>query len=183
MTEHQEFDCEDFELRRRLRGLSADRDPSRDLWPEIAQRLDRVATHGQSASVLRQRRRRSGWTAWTALAASFLVIGVIVGSWPDAGRAPIETLESPIAANDPSAGSRSLRIQAQAMTVEYQAALMEIDAVQMPAPLRAAAAELDRSALQIREAMSSDPQSSFLLERLRNVYAQRLRLSQRALMS
>lgn len=69
------------------------------------------------------------------------------------------------------------------MTVEYQAALLEIDAGRMPVPLQAAAAELDRSASQIREAMRRDPQSSFLLERLRDVYAQRLRLSQRGLMS
>ena len=183
MTDHHDIDTQDFELRRRLRGLSADRDPSRDLWPGIAQRLDRVATHGQSASIARQRRRRSGWPTWSALAASVLGIGVLVGFWPDPAQLPVAVSEAPAAANGAAAASRSLRIQAQAMTVEYQAALMEIDAGQMPVPLRAAAAELDRSALQIREAMGSDPQSRFLLERLRNVYAQRLRLSQRVLMS
>ncbi|MCB1560533.1 MAG: hypothetical protein KDI75_05500 [Xanthomonadales bacterium] len=180
MTEHQEFDSEGFELRRRLRGLSADRDPSRDLWPGIAQRLDRVATPAMLPSMAR--RRRSRWQTWTALAASVLGAAVLVSFWPDAIQGPTAT-DSPVAMRGAAAGSRALRIQAQAMTVEYQAALLEIDAGRMPVPLQAAAAELDRSASQIREAMRRDPQSSFLLERLRDVYAQRLRLSQRGLMS
>lgn len=69
------------------------------------------------------------------------------------------------------------------MTAEYQAALSEVGSSDLPLPLQAAAAELDRSAIQIREAIERDPQSSFLLTRLRDVYSQRLRLSQRGLLT
>ncbi|MEZ5465025.1 MAG: hypothetical protein R3F22_07370 [Lysobacteraceae bacterium] len=180
MTEHHDIDTQDFELRRRLRGLSADRDPSRDLWPGIAQRLDRVE---QPASLSSRRQRRSRWTAWTALAASVLGVAVLAGFWPTAVQTPTVTVEASDESAAVIANSRALRIQAQAMTVEYQAALAEVGGAPLPLPLQAAAAELDRSALQIREAMNRDPQSSFLLERLRDVYAQRLRLSQRGLLA
>lgn len=180
MAEHDHIDVQDFELRRRLRRLAVEREPSSDLWPGIAQRLDHAAASG---ALPQANRRRPGWPTLTALAASLLAIAAMTGWWPAAMQEPAPVADIPIAAASESPGSRSLRIQAQAMTAEYQAALVELDTGQLPLPLQSAAAELERSAMQIREAMSRDPQSSFLLERLQDVYAQRLRLAQRGLPS
>ena len=58
------------------------------------------------------------------------------------------------------------------MTREYQAALRELDSAttDRPATNKAAPAlrELDRSAAQIRTAMTRDPDARFLLERLQH---------------
>lgn len=175
MTEDRHMDSNELELRRRLRGLAGEHEPSHDLWPGIAQRLDPQKTTDQRQ---RGRRQPSRWRAWAALAASLLGLAVLGGFWPE--RVPGPGTLAPVAgATDDTRGARFLRIQAQAMTAEYQAALNEIGSEHLPMPMRAVAAELDRSAMQIREAMGRDPQSRFLLERLRDVYDRRLRLSQR----
>ncbi|MCB1566994.1 MAG: hypothetical protein KDI78_15545 [Xanthomonadales bacterium] len=178
MTDHKDIDAADFELRRQLRELAVEREPSHDLWPGIAQRLDQVAP----ARSLRRTRRRSRWTGWTALAASVLGVAIVTGFWPGMVDSPSPQPSSEGMVHVPVM-SRSLRIQEQAMTAEYQAALSEVGSSDLPLPLQAAAAELDRSAIQIREAIERDPQSSFLLTRLRDVYSQRLRLSQRGMLT
>lgn len=74
--------------------------------------------------------------------------------------------------------------QADAMSREYAGAVREIEAsrgsVPANAALAGAAAELDRSATEIRQALARSPDSRFLVDRLQRVYAQRLALARHA---
>ena len=67
------------------------------------------------------------------------------------------------------------------MTVQYRAALREIDPASIPVGWQAGLDALDRSAAEIRGALQRDPTSRLLLERLRDTYTRRLALSRRAL--
>jgi hypothetical protein len=85
-------------------------------------------------------------------------------------------------ANDPHV--QLIAKEAEAMTLEYQAALKVIDSgVQATnRPTTGATPELqvlDRSAAQIRTALSRDPDARFLLDRLQRTYTRRLELTQR----
>ena len=71
--------------------------------------------------------------------------------------------------------------EAETLTVQYQAALREIDAQAVPAGWQPGLDALDRSAAEIRGALRRDPNSRLLLERLRDTYTRRLALSRRAL--
>jgi hypothetical protein len=69
--------------------------------------------------------------------------------------------------------------EAAAMTIEYDAALRELQAGRRPLAGQPALNELDRGAAQIRTALARDPDAHFLLERLQSLYSQRLALTQR----
>lgn len=144
------------ELRWQLRQLPRDIEPPRDLWPSIAARLPPV----------RPARRRLGWLAGLAVAASLCVaVGI---AWQQA-RPP---------APDPQA--QLVQREAQALTREYEAALVQFDGAPLPAPIEPALATLDQSAAEIRRAMDSDPGARYLLDQLRRTYSRRLSLTQRA---
>ena len=159
------------ELRWALRGLRRDDPPANDLWPGIAARLQAAAT--PTATAVARNRRRNRFVPAVALAASVaLAVGL---SWQQ--RAAVEPAAQP--------GAQLISAEADAMTLEYQAALREL---QGAAPPRAAAAtpalqELDRSAAQIRTALTRDPEARFLLDRLQHTYARRLELTQRLALS
>ncbi|MBW8368568.1 MAG: hypothetical protein K0M70_12025, partial [Arenimonas sp.] len=70
--------------------------------------------------------------------------------------------------------------EAQALTIEYPAALVQFEGAPLPAPLEPALATLDQSVAQIRRAMDSDPGARYLLDQLRRTYSRRLSLTQRA---
>lgn len=144
------------ELRWQLRQLPREIEPPHDLWPGIAARLQPA----------RPARRGLGWLAGLAVAASLcLAVGL---AWQQ-GRAP-----SP----DPQA--QLVQREAQALTREYQAALVQFDGAPLPAPIEPALATLDQSAAEIRRAMDSDPGARYLLDQLRRTYSRRLSLTQRA---
>jgi hypothetical protein len=68
------------------------------------------------------------------------------------------------------------------MTLEYQAALRELNAGRPSARPAVVAPEiklLDQSAAQIRTALTRDPNARFLLDRLQHTYIRRLELTQR----
>ena len=163
MTHDFDNDSGDARLQLALRGLRRDVPPGRDLWPDLAARLAKTP---QQAPVAARPRR---WMPAFALAASLLVaVGV---AWQ----------LRPIAA--PEASSDLIQREAQAMTREYRAALLELERSAPPpaaSPVTPALHELDRSAAQIRGALARDPDARFLLDRLRSTYAQRLALTQRA---
>ena len=71
--------------------------------------------------------------------------------------------------------------EAQILTVQYEAALRELDAKAVPAGWQPGLDALDRSAAEIRGALQRDPNSRLLLQRLRDTYTRRLALSRRAL--
>lgn len=159
--------ADDAALRLQLRALRRDAVPTRDLWPEIAQRIGQSPmTSAQRTSPPRRRAMR--FAPWAMAASLLLVVGV---AWQ----------QRPAPAVEPTA--RIIQREAEAMTLEYNAALRELQA-STPVP-RAAARdgalrELDRSAARIRTALARDPDARFLLDRLRSTYSRRLALTQRA---
>ncbi len=161
----------DGALRAGLRGLRIDTPPARDLWPDIASRLvvPQRATTPHPATP-RAAPFATGRMAPWALAASVVIALLLL--WQHGALAP----RSP---ND-----RLIAREAQAMTREYQGALRVITASAPQQPFESAdLRELDRSAAQIRSALSRDPDARFLLDRLQHTYALRLALTQRAAMS
>ncbi|GGA68005.1 hypothetical protein GCM10011521_02700 [Arenimonas soli] len=147
----------DHELRWQLRQLPREADPAHDLWPGIAARLQPPAA-----------KRRRPWLAGLALAACLcLAVGLAVVLGPVA--AP---------AGDPAA--ELVQREARALTREYEAALLELQAAPLPDDLAPVLATLDASAGQIRDAMAEQPGSARLLDQLKRTYSRRLALTQRA---
>lgn len=164
------------ELRMALRGLRRDAEPGNDLWPGIAAR---IATLPPQALPARQPARQR-WLWPLATAASLLVaVGVAWNLQPAASTAS----GSPIATTAPAALKHAplVRREADALTVQYRAALRELDPDAIPAGWQPGLDALDRSAAEIRGALQRDPTSRLLLERLRDTYTRRLALSRRAL--
>lgn len=168
---------DDDRLRWQLRGLRRDLPPQRDLWPQIGARI--AAT---PAAAVPHRRTSWRWAPLALAASLLLAVGL---AWqlrplPDVAPGPV-TVATQSAASSPI--PRLLDREAQAMTLEYGAALDELQAAapqSTPPPTTAAALlELDRSAAQIRDALARDPDARFLLDRLRRTYARRLALTQR----
>lgn len=162
---------DDGALRLQLRAQRRDAVPARDLWPGIAQRIAQSPA-GSAKRALPPRQRASRFAPW-AMAASLLLVGLAWQQRPVPGPFPDKT-------------ARLIHREAEAMTLEYNAALRELQAsTSMPhAPARDdALRELDRSAAQIRTALARDPDARFLLDRLRSTYSRRLALTQRAAMT
>lgn len=164
---------DEFALRRALQQLPRERDPSRDLWNGIQQRLDAPARAGRPA-------RASMLAGLAAALVLALALGVALRFAP-----PDPAVHAPQSVRDAApvpASSPLLRHEADAMTIEFEAALAGFDASNLSPDLRAAATELDASATQLREALRVQPEAAYLLERLRQTYELRLKLSQRALL-
>jgi hypothetical protein len=70
--------------------------------------------------------------------------------------------------------------ESRAITSEYQAALRQYKGAPVPAAIEPALGELDRSVVQIQQAIASNPDSVYLLEQLRRTYSKRLALTQLA---
>ncbi|HEX5693693.1 MAG TPA: hypothetical protein VFY00_03620 [Arenimonas sp.] len=147
----------DNDLRWPLRQLPREIEPARDLWPGIAARLQPPAT-----------RRRRPWLAVVSLAACLcLAVGLAV-------------MLRPAPASAPDLSAELLQREAEAMTLEYRAALQEMQGAPIPEPLAPALATLDESALEIRAALAAQPGSAQLLDQLKRTYSRRLALTQRA---
>ena len=162
------------ELRMALRGLRQDADPGHDLWPGIAERI--TALPRRQAQVARSRPR---WPMSLATAAALLLaVGV---SWK------MQPPPSDVAGSGTSivatAGRPAplLQREADTLTVQYQAALRELQPQAAHAGWQPGLEALDRSAAEIREALRAQPDSRLLLERLRATYTRRLALARRAL--
>lgn len=166
------------ELRMALRGLRQDAEPGHDLWPGIAARIAALPMHAQAAQA--QPRQRWLWPLATA-ASLLLAVGV---TWKTQPSDPSPAMSgAPIATTAAGARKRTPLVQreAETLTVQYQAALRELDVQAMPAGWQPGVDALDRSAAEIRSALQRDPNSRLLLERLRATYSRRLALSRRAL--
>jgi hypothetical protein len=155
------------ELRLALRGLRHDIAPERDLWPGIASRIEAMPRQAMP-------RRHRPWLLSLAAAASLAAaLGL---SWHLA--APGKLDANPLAV--PAAPSLVQR-ETDTLTVQYQAALREVDARPLPVGWQPGIDALDRSAAEIRAALRKQPDSRLLLERLRDTYTRRLALARRAL--
>ncbi|HPM57598.1 MAG TPA: hypothetical protein PK227_10720 [Thermomonas sp.] len=168
-TNNPAHDSGDAALRLALRGLRQDRDPARDLWPGIEARLHALP---QSSTPAVARRR---WTWPLAMAASMLLSAGL--AWQ---MRPVETPVAVPAAETRMANTLVQR-EARTLTVQYQAALRELEFQPAPANWQPGLEALDRSAAEIRSALQQNPDSRLLLERLRETYTRRLALSRRAL--
>lgn len=153
----------DAGLRLQLRGLRRDIVPVADLWPGIAAR---IAEPGAAVATPRVQRL----APWALAASLVLAVGV---AWK------MQPLPAPME-RAASVEARLLAGEADAMTREYHAALEEVEASRPPGPAAMPALEeLDRSALQIRDALDEAPGARYLLDRLRHTYTLRLELTRR----
>lgn len=168
-TNNHGHDGGDAALRLALRGLRQDRDPGRDLWAGIEARIHVLP----QASVPVSPPKRWAWPL--AMAASMLLSAGV--AWQ------MRPADAPVAA--PTAEERIavtlVQREASTLTVQYQAALRELDFQPAPANWQPGLEALDRSAAEIRNALQQNPDSRLLLERLRETYTRRLALSRRAL--
>ncbi len=158
----------DETLRWQLHGLRQDLPPTRDLWPGIAARLAQAAPMVPAASA----KSRRHWLPWAMAASCVLAVGM---AW---------TLHHQQADGVPSmhAGTTLTEKEAVAMTYDYQHALALMGSPSAAADIDPALGELDRSAAVILDAIQDHPGATFLLDRLRRTYEQRLELTQRAVM-
>ena len=172
----------DSALRMQLRGLRRDLEPSTDLWPGIEARIAGLPARGR-ANTPRPGNHASRLAPWALAASLVLTVGVAWRMQPPAS-APAAATAAGDAGN---VAPVSMDREAAAMTAEYRAALRELQAsaprISAARPEQPALRELDHSARQIRDALAHDPQSRFLLERLRRTYSLRLELTQRASLS
>ena len=178
MNDNTSHSIGEAELRMALRGLRQDAEPGHDLWPGIAAR---IASLPQRAQPVRQA-SRPRWLWPLATAASLLLaVGVTWKIQPDAASPAL--YGAPIAITTSASGKKRPLVQreAETLTVQYQAALRELDVQAMPAGWQQGVDALDRSAVEINDALKRDPNSRLLLERLRATYTRRLALSRRAL--
>lgn len=151
-------------LRWQLRGLRRDIEPARDLWPAIAGRIAALpqATTTSPATLPRP----PAWRRFAPLAMAASMVFAIGLAW--------QMRPAP----GPGPDARLLAAEADALTREYHAALLELDGA-LPAPKARELEVLDRSAAQIRTALRRDPDARFLLDRLQRTYERRLELTQR----
>ncbi|ROU04721.1 hypothetical protein [Lysobacter enzymogenes] len=196
-------------LRWQLRALRRDQPPARDLWAGIAARLGEQApagTDGAAAAAEAPAARaaaaavrpapepaaivalprpvaaRRNWMAPLALAASVAALAVGIGAHFHAQgpAAPAADAVAGRAAVAATAAPSLVQREAQGLTLQYQAALREVEPVSSATvAMKPAFDELDRNAALILDALSHDPDSRMLLEQLRRTYARRLALAQR----
>lgn len=157
----------DAELRMALRALRRDIEPAHDLWPGIAGRL--------AAAPRAQQAPRRRWLWPVSMAASMLLAAGL--AWQARPFAVPQASQPTRVAS----GSSLVEREADAMTLHYQAALREFGAGSASTNWQPGFDALDRSAMEIRDALRKNPDSRLLLERLRETYARRLALSRRAL--
>lgn len=166
-------------LRWQLRAMRRDTTPEQDLWPDIARRLQATREPARPAvadTVLRTPATGRSATAafrprWQpAMAAALFLAAVATAAlWRD--RASVQ----------PATTETLVQVEADHMTRQYQAAMLEIAPVSTPvASLQPAFDDLDRNTAMILEALRHDPNSRLLLDQLRRTYARRLALAQRA---
>ena len=177
-TDETQRSIGEAELRMALRGLRRDAEPGSDLWPGIAARIAVLPQHSHAAPPHSNMR----WL-WSLATAASLMLAVGV-TWKMQPASP-SPLASGATIATTAAGARKkaplVQREAETLTVQYQAALRELDPHAVPAGWQPGLEALDRSAAEIRVALQRDPNSRLLLQRLRDTYTRRLALSRRAL--
>ncbi|HWP03590.1 MAG TPA: zf-HC2 domain-containing protein [Gemmatimonadaceae bacterium] len=169
--------------------------PQRDLWPEIAARLDEKQP---SETALLPRRRRAVRTAlWPALAAAMALAAVALGtslrarmqsavaSAPDSAGQPVVASNSAQARNvtggafDPQVvyGSELARLE-----VEFELRRSGLDSTTV-AVVERNLATIDSAIAAARSAMASDPGSYFLARQLEQALAKKLNLMRRVVLT
>ncbi|MGH8173962.1 MAG: hypothetical protein ACREPX_12540 [Rhodanobacteraceae bacterium] len=146
----------DFEIQRRLRAMNASRTPSRDLWPDIAARIEAAP----AATVQRTSRR------WIPLAAAAGTVFAIVG-----GLAMYSMRELP----EPSAYADTLpRIERISPRDAREQALRTGEDPRLAGPNLV----LDAAHSELQQALDQHPDAVFLVSLLNRTNAQRMKLEQ-----
>lgn len=169
----KDMDMSELEYRRALKALPREIEPERDLWAGIAARID-------TRPAVRQRPRWIGY----AIAAGVAFAAVALG-WR---LAPLSHhVAQPIAAQSSDAAPWVVR-EAELLKVDFDAALASGEgpraAEYTRAPNQALSAslkELDSAEGELDRALRQNPDSTFLLDRMRRVQQQKARLTLRAL--
>ena len=159
----------ELEYRRALKAMSREIEPGRDLWPAIEARL-----RAQSLPL----RRRPRWLA------PALVAGIAAAALATVSRLlPVAEQPLDLAATQ----AWSLR-EADLIKADLDAALVSAGAPEVAeytrAPglaLSASLKELDSAQAELDQALRLNPDSTFLLDRMRRVQQQKARLTLRAL--
>lgn len=160
----------DAELRMALRGLRQDLAPGPDLWPGIAARIQSMPQQAPPRPVMHHPRR-----LWPFAVAASMLLAVGVAWQLTPSGTPAASTGQDVAA------STLVQREVAGMTVQYRAALRELEPASVPGNWQPGLEALDRSAAQIRSALQQDPDSRLLLERLRHTYIRRLALARRAI--
>lgn len=171
----------EFELRRRLQALKVERHPKRDLWPDIAARLEAPAWQPVRAP-------RRVMLPWAAVAA--VALTVVAGVWlashlrsmVDArAPAPVAAATTPA---PPTGMPALLRGEAFALEASYDGAIASMGGERpllaqgaAPPELEAAAREIDAATAQLHQALASEPDAKYLVELLKRTQERRLALA------
>jgi hypothetical protein len=157
MSEH------DFQWRRQMRDLGGPVQPQRDLWMDIAARIE--AEQAQQAAAPPHRRR---WLAPFAAAASVAALALLAGLlWFNAS-APVTQLAA--RSSDPSAQLAQLNQQFKQVRSQDPR-------------LAGASVELDAAADEIRQMLQQQPDAVFLVGLLNRTNERRLKLARMGLAS
>jgi hypothetical protein len=161
---------DELDLLRQLRSLPREREPARDLWPDIQARLAPAAS---------KRRLRSRNVARWLLAAG-VALALLAALPPALQRQQDAVIDRSAQVDGAGLRDALIRREAQAMSDEYRIALAALEPRTLPADLLLASDQLDASAEQLLDALREQPDASFLLNRLRNTYDRRLKLARLA---
>lgn len=169
----------DHHIRWRLRQLTRELEPARDLWPAIAAAIGsskaRVVNASSAAIASRKsasRQSRTRWLRWTSGIAAALLFASVGLSLVKPNL--LRSLHAPR-----SSEHQLVLKEADAIRKHYKAELAQFRDVPVPVDFASALRELDASADGIRQALDSRPDAVFLLGQLRHTYARRLELTQR----
>lgn len=165
----------EFEYRRQLKALPREIDPDSDLWTGIAARLQAPAPRSAPAP---------RWLRY-AIAAGVTCAALVLGSHYLAQTGTVEVVVD----GNPSVNSAPWVVrEAEMLKTSMDAALVDgtgVSASNLGAhPDRAITAslrELSSAEAELDQALRMNPQSTFLLDRLRHVQQKKARLTLRAL--
>jgi hypothetical protein len=172
-TDLKGMDMSELEYRRALKALPREIEPERDLWSGIAARIQAPVA----------KRRQPQWMRY-AVAAGFtftaLALGMQLGPWSQS-TAPLGTAQT-------AQASPWVLREAELLKVDLNSTLNSGPGAELAAIARApdqvlsaSLKELDSAEDELDRALRQNPDSTFLLDRMRRVQQQKTRLTLRAL--
>ena len=185
MSEQQnQSDAQQDALRQRLQALSTEITPARNLWPQIAARLQDQPAQGQSD------RSNSWWHSSQALAAALLVAVLTLAIWqqlpeslPMTDDAQVSAW-SRLAADTDDASALTAESAAESMTQAMLQGMLEetvTDTAWLPrsaanADLHAGLREYDLAAAQLQQALVQQPDNQHLWQQLSSLEVSRMNM-------
>ena len=149
----------EFELRRELRGLRGALEPGKDLWPQIAQRLQTEESSGHAPVSKRSRR-------WLPLSAAAAIAGSL-----SAGIFSM-AMQGPSFEDSPASSARTESLSVQAQIERARELALTVDP-------RLAGAEVvvDAANAELEEALQQQPDAVYLVGLINRTHAQKRKLA------